>query len=179
MHQFTKVMEILSKLPLPPGEQLPPGASGPDIDEAEQALGLAFPDALKEWLGLCNGPCAGPGGIFGVKTSKDFLDLQQVSDWFPAWRTKGWIPVAGDGNGNYYVLAPSGGRWPVCFVDVSTDSDVIAFVVASGLASFLIALLRKEAGLDSGWPFERAAVVAEDPGVEGFRGDLPLPWEVD
>jgi hypothetical protein len=178
-HDFDGAMELLAALPLPPGEKLPGGASRSTIAEAEQRLGVAFPAAFRQWLTLCNGPCVGPGGVFGVETEKDFLDVEHVSGWFPRWRAKGWIPIAGDGSGNYYILIQFEDKSPVCFVDTSMDSEAIAFVVASDLARFLIALFGKEAGHDTGWPFDREAVVAKDPSIENFRGRLPLPWEVD
>lgn len=178
MHDLKKAMEISLTPPLPPGEHLPGGASRAAIDEAEARLGLTFPDALKDWLALCNGPCVGPGGVFGVRTAREFLDIEEVSSWFPTWRTRGWIPIAGDGSGNYYVLVPVEGKWPVCFVEASADSDAIAFVVASDLSLFLFALFQKEAGHDDGWPFDRATVVAVDPEIQVFRGCMPLPWEV-
>jgi cell wall assembly regulator SMI1 len=176
MHEFVTVIDLLSTLQLPPGEKLPGGVDRATIAEAEARLGLAFPDTLRNWLALTNGPCVGPGGVFGVKTEKEFLDLEHVSGWFPGWRVRGWIPIAGDGSGNYYILVQINDDWPVCFVDTTRNPDAISFVVASDLAQFLSALFAKEAG-SNGWPFDRALVMARDPRIERFRGILPLPWE--
>ena len=46
MNEFDIALRVLATLPLPPGEDLPAGASVSSIDEAERALGLKFPEML-------------------------------------------------------------------------------------------------------------------------------------
>jgi hypothetical protein len=67
-------------------------------------LGHPLPAALAAWLSVCNGAAIGPGGVFGQRPDERFLDIVSVRERHPGWRRQGWIPVAGDGCGNYYVL---------------------------------------------------------------------------
>jgi len=96
---------------------------------------------------------------------------------FPEWRQNGWVPVAGDGCGNYYVLMSNekhGENSPVIFVDTLSESDSGAYVVASSLFHFLRFYL--EADIDrTGWPFDEAYVVGRDPAIMNFH-DFELPW---
>jgi hypothetical protein len=54
-------------------------------------------------------------------------------------------PVAGDGRGNYYVLAKDG---TVGFVDTMKDPDRLDRQVASDLLSFVIELLAHDREVD-------------------------------
>jgi hypothetical protein len=50
----------------------------------------------------------------------------------PRWRERGWLSVAADGSGDYYVLITRGDLIDyVAFVDQS-DDDTLDYVVASG-----------------------------------------------
>jgi hypothetical protein len=95
------------------------------------------------------------------------------------WGARKWLPVAGDGCGNYYLLASAndfGAGFPVVFVEPTVDVSSPAYVAASGLWNFLDFMLSKELA-KSGWPFGMAEVVARDPGILRVTG-VPLPWEV-
>jgi hypothetical protein len=59
-------------------------------------------------------------------------------DLYPEWRTLGWLPVAGDGCGNYYVLAGDG---TVGFVDTTSDPGSVERQVSGDLLSFMTDLL--------------------------------------
>ena len=60
----------------------------------------------------------GPGGIFGPRPDEPYLDMPQRRDLFPEWAEQGWLPVAGDGCGNCYVLTADG---TAGFVVIWTD----------------------------------------------------------
>ena len=93
------------------------------------------------------------------------------------WKSKKWIPIAGDGCGNYYLLATSheyGRGRPVFFVDTHEDPNEPSYLVASDLWHFMSFLLRKELG-ESAWPFRKEFVVEEDPAIESYHG-LRYPW---
>ena len=177
MDELEEVCELLKSVPNKPGQELPGGIGRSAIQDFAKRSGFEVPEVLFEWLGRCNGPLVGPGGLFGLGTSKKFLDMEHLLSLFPSWRRQNWIPVAGDGNGNYYVLTRARGRWPVVFIETSTDSDVAAFVVASDLPKFLKALLSKEGGKNVGWPFKKSVVLANDPDISYFGEDFPLPWD--
>jgi hypothetical protein len=57
---------------------------------------------------------------------------------YPQWRAPGWLPVAGDGCGNYYVLAGDGS---VGFVEAVNDPGKISRRAAPDLLSFMAGLL--------------------------------------
>ena len=170
------IRDLLDRVPRAPGDSIPPGISMEVLDDfaARNALEIA-PD-LARWLSITNGPCVGPGGFFGVKTSHDFLDIEGIYQSYPQWLHKKWIPVAGDGCGNYYVILPCRGRWPVVFIDTSRDPLVVEYVVASKMLIFVKAILEKELGT-KGWPFEQRTVKQVDPELSLFSGALPMPWD--
>ena len=84
------------------------------------------------------------------------------TNWHAPWRDRGWLPVAGDGCGNQYVLVSHG----------------IAYVVASDLWTFLRFLLLRETG-DGRWPFDRRAVIAADPELAGLPIELKVMLGAD
>jgi hypothetical protein len=102
----------------------------------------------------------------------------------PLWRERGWIPVAGDGNGNYYVLdshTGGPGSHPVYFLDHETDLAKPEYVVASNLWHFLRFLLKREVegpqARAASWPFNQRLVLEADPELAAYAGVAPLPWE--
>ncbi len=66
-------------------------------------------------------------------------------DLFPGWAELGWLPVAGDGCGNLYVLAEDG---TVGFVDTMKDPCRLDRQVASDLLSSMIELLAHDQEVD-------------------------------
>jgi len=120
----------------------------------------------------------GPGGVSGIGTKRKSQDLDALMNLHPDWRSRGWVPVAGDGAGNYYVVATKGEFGPgepVLFIDVGVDESVPAFVAASDTWHFLRFMLKKELG-ESRWPFSKDEVVLMDPSVETFTS-VALPWD--
>ena len=105
-----------------PEEPCIEGASVQELGDLEQRLGRTLPAQLRDWLTICRGAAIGPGGFFGHLPDCPFLDLPSVLADYPEWRAQDWLPVAGDGCGNYYVLLPSG---QVGFVDTMADPAVI------------------------------------------------------
>jgi cell wall assembly regulator SMI1 len=172
-----EVLELLAKVPSPPNEEASPGATERDIAGCEARIGLNVPTKLRAWLLACNGPCVGPGGVFGIRPRRQDLDIEQILTLHPIWHEKGWIPIAGDGCGNYYVVASKGefGKGePVIFIDTMDDDAVPAYIVASEVWRFLRFLLKKELG-ESKWPYNRDEVAVADPDILSFE-DVTLPW---
>lgn len=173
------VLQLLQQVPRPPEEEIPSGTNQPELLAFEARTGISLPPELQEWLKTTNGPRIGPGGIFGVSSSNSDLDMDVVLGIYPEWKDEGWLPIAGDGCGNYYVLASKperGGRYPVYFIDTMRDTRALTYVVASGLWQFLWFLLNKEI-TPSKWPFDEKEVVATDPAIVDVGGDL-LPWKL-
>jgi cell wall assembly regulator SMI1 len=168
-------VNLLRFLEGPPDEQIPAGISDSEISLCEARLGILFPEKLREWLGYSNGPCVGPGGMMGVKTVRDNLDIEVILDLHPTWKEKGWLPVAGDGCGNYYVLVISNPKEsPVAFVDTMEAESELAYVVASDFWRFLFFLFRGDLR-ESRWPFDKVEFERMDPEI--FHLGLPLPWD--
>jgi cell wall assembly regulator SMI1 len=172
-----EVLELLAKAPAPPNEQLPPGAAESDLAGCEQRIGVSIPPELRAWLSTCNGPCV-CDGVFGVNPGRKHLDIERVIALSEDWRKKGWIPVSGDGCGNYYLVATQGefgeGE-PVFFIDTMGSTSEPAYLVASDIWHFLRFLL-KRALRQSRWPFDREEVSTADPDILTFHG-VPLPWD--
>ena len=172
-----EVLALLARVPAPPDEETPAGATEQQVAEFEKRTGVTIPAKLRSWLLACNGPCVGPGGVFGIKPKRADLDIEQVLSLFPKWREKGWIPVAGDGCGNYYVVATKrefGDGEPVLFIDTMEQDSVPAYIVASDVWRFLWFLFNDELG-ESKWPFNRDEVTTSDPDILSFH-DVDLPW---
>lgn len=64
---------------------------------------------------------------------------------FPTWRDSGWLPVAGDGCGNYFVLVTSGElAGQVGFIDTIADPGSIESMEGRSLWVFLRRLLSQD-----------------------------------
>lgn len=172
-----EVISLLHKV-LALKEQSPPsGTNETEILGFAIQNNLDVPPDLKAWLCVCNGSYIG-GGLFGVHTLERWLDVDSFYELYPSWKKQGWIPIAGDGCGNYYVLGKHSctvSGHPVFFIDTHEDADCLAYVVASGLWQFLRFVLRQEIGEDY-WPFNKQKVLEQDPMIEKCQEAL-LPWE--
>jgi cell wall assembly regulator SMI1 len=126
-----------------PEEEPARGASPGELDDLSARLGCSLPSVLKAWLSICRGAGIGPGGVFGQLPDRPFLDMARIRELFPSWLEQGWLPVAGDGCGNYYVLAEDG---TVGFVDTMNDPGQIDRLAAGDLLSFMIDLLARDQG---------------------------------
>lgn len=176
---------ILKVKPLDDQPVLIMPATNEELENFERFHDFVLPSEVKSWLRQCNGASINPGGFYSL-FGKDDDDVS--IDWhlneFPDWKRRGWIPIAGDGCGDVYILdssifIPSTGTHPVFFLD-QADYDMPNYVVASGLWKFLFFILeneiRRQQGLDAYWPFEKVKVVVKDPQIVECPG-IPMPWE--
>lgn len=173
-----RIQDLLEQVEKPPGYELPEGAEAGVVERA-RARGVPLPPAFVEWLALTNGPLVGPGGFYGLEPEKPWLDLEKLLDTHPLavqtrWRERGWVPVAGDGTGNEYVLLPRGDDGPVGFFEMTRSAEAPAYVVSSNLDRFLIGLLERELG-GKWWPFDAERMLAFDAGLAEIDPAL-LPW---
>lgn len=167
------VKEMALRVPSPPCEEAFAGTNHETISDLEKRIGIVVPLSLREWLCFANGPCIGPGGVLGIRPERHWLDIEEVLQSYPSWKGHGWLPVAGDGCGNYYVINTCE-CGSVYFVDTAMDADKLAYAVASDLWMFLWFLFNHELG-DTRWPFTREYVVANDPRIMNCSR-APLPW---
>jgi hypothetical protein len=121
-----------------PEDDPPRGASAAELTALASRLGQSLPSMLRTWLSICRGAAIGPGGVFGQRPDQPQLDMARIRDMFPHWRELGWLPVASDGCGNYYVLAKDG---TVGFVEPISDPVTINKCAAPDLLSFMTGLL--------------------------------------
>lgn len=172
------VIALLPLLSLAPEDSLPVGATPEQLTSFQQRVGVPLPTQLTEWLSICNGPCVGQGGVYGIRPERPSLDIESCLASLPAWCRSKFIPVAGDGCGSSYVLSvtPFEGLNPVFFVDHEDQWELEepSYAVASSLWHFLHFLFRKELG-DKGWPFESQKVLKEDPDLFKVEKRL-LAW---
>jgi hypothetical protein len=175
---WNEISSLLNRADRAPGTRLPDGIGALEAERLRSLLGDEVPTDLLNWLQIANGPCVGAGGLFGFGTSKHHLDIAFLWGLFPEWRQNGWIPVAGDGCGNYYLLVNNDKHRksnPVIFVDTFDESDSGAYLVASSLCHFLRFYLETDIQKTK-WPFGEAYVVGRDPAILNFH-DFTLPWE--
>lgn len=171
-----QIREMVARVPRPAELASPGGAHLNDIESLERKHGLALPDDLKKWLLAFNGAPIGPGGVFGVGDIPRHLSIDHYFGLYPEWRDAGFVPIAGDGCGGYFVIdsrVPSG--FPVHYVDPHEDSLQPQYAVASNLFSFLRFLLLREMG-ETRWPFDREYVLDLDPNLSSL-GKVVLPWD--
>lgn len=168
-----EVISLAQIVPREPGLELPRGATDGRIASFTLFEGVTIPPEVRDWLLFTNGPNIGPSCIFGLK------DLKEIYGSLPEWKKKLWLPITTDGCGDYYVLALDSEDLPlrpVYFIDPYTSGyDEPTYAVASGFWQFLRFLFRAELEEDTGWPFDKAHVLASDPELAGVRS-ARLPW---
>jgi hypothetical protein len=169
------------------GAAPPPGVLDTEIDAFQARLGLNIPRSLREWLRYSNAPATGYGIVLGLTLDNRNQNIEACyPDYLAFWKSdKGWIPIAGDGCGNPFVVATKeedGPGNPVLFFEILTDERKPAYVVASDVWHFFWFYIRqslRESGCayDDEWPFNKEKVIAADPDLQKYT-KYPLPWEV-
>jgi cell wall assembly regulator SMI1 len=168
--------------------QLPSGATDEEVDAFLQRTGIAMPPELREWLLIYNGPCLGEGGMYGIRPALEANDIEDRLESYPTWRENQWIPIAGDGCGNRYIVPTRGefgDGFPVLFIDVHEKPDTPTYIVASSVGKFLEFILAKglrearniQEDLLRCWPCNEDVVRVADPDIVRFHG-VPFPWDL-
>lgn len=143
--------------------------------EFRARTGLELPDEMVAILRDFNGVRIGAAGLYGVCPDQEFTDIEATYKLFPGWKDCCWIPVGGDGCGNYYVLLGNAPGRPVGFIDTLEDPNAIAYLVASGYWVFIEFYLGEASGEEL-WPFDRDYVLENDPELARCE-DAPMPWD--
>jgi cell wall assembly regulator SMI1 len=156
-----------------------PGASEASLHEFEERTGLTVPPELRRWLSFCDGALAGAGGIFGAGPDDPRLEIERFLALHANWTWLGWIPIASDGFGDYYMVATATSREPedaVFFVDCHEDFDLPSYVVGSDIWHFLVGYLSDELW-ESWWPFDEERKLTFDPAIAQLASVGALPWK--
>lgn len=157
------------------------GATRSELDALEARLPVILPEAVRDWLRLCNGGYFGGEYLMGARPDRSQIDLGHWLALHPEWISLGWLPVAGDGCGNVWVVDTHYDRasQPVYFVDNCMSSEEAQYVAASDLWHFVLGHLSNEllAAGEPRWPFARERTLAWDPDLAGYSGPVPLPWD--
>jgi cell wall assembly regulator SMI1 len=159
----------------------PRRASEAELRSFETRFGITLPAELREWLETYNGVEIDPGGLYGINTGSDYHDIEATLELVPEWLPGKWVPLAGDGCGNYWVMdcsEPGAPHHFISFID-EIDYSKLDYVVASGIWTFLDGMLRDEFQEIDWWPFDRERVLQHDPALATYRGPVPFPWEAD
>ena len=164
---------------------------GQGADEAFRAFearwNVVVPAAVREWLKMCNGALAGEGRLLGIATDPQ-VDIARTYEVYDQWPAMGWLPVADDGCGNYYVAATKAEGAPVYFIETIADENSPEYAVGSDIWHFLRSMLQRcivERDLPfdqmesnepaAKWPFDRHKVLTDDPALQNVAG-APKPW---
>lgn len=179
---YFQIQDLLKAVSASKGVHIPAPGGEDEINFVSNYFGGKELNELAVWIMITAGPVAGSQPLigFGIEPASDNSHcFDAVLRLFPEWKRRNWVPVAGDGCGNYYIY-PLGENLeeqrPIFFVDVMQSKIKPEYVVASHLFHFLTFLLESELGADY-WPFDKEEVLKRDPNIELVRG-LPLPWEI-
>lgn len=149
----------------------PPSESRRHIQSLEHLAAHQIPAEYAQWLEEFDGATIHTVNVFGLRGSGKLFDQQ--SDYL----NQGWLNIANDGCGNYYVMALDG-RFhlpcPILFVDSYAELDD-AFIVASDFCSFLQGLLANAEG-QFHWPFDKKTTLQLDPEL-AFAKNVRFPWD--
>jgi hypothetical protein len=173
-----EVLDLVHKVA--PANAVVRGASKEKLSEFESRTKVVLPSTVREWLGMCNGCLAGPGGLYGIAPvpPNEYIDIEATYEIEPLWKQQKLIPVAGDGCGSYYLIPTQqeyGPGCPVLFFDHEDGLDKATYIAASDIWMFIRFLLNEELGEES-WPYDREYVVQSDPGILAFSG-VRRPWD--
>lgn len=115
-----------------PLDPYPPPATESEIQSFCESIGVDFTTDIKEWLKISNGPA----GFFDINWAQKGCRIEEVWLDYPDWKRNGWVPIARDGFGNFYLKSVDRLREsPVCFVE-ALQSDKMAYAVASNALQF-------------------------------------------
>lgn len=157
----------------------PDGATSQLLDDFESRTGVKLPSDVREWLTLSNGAA----GFFGIRPDDEDRDIEGIWRWHPVWRSRKWIPVGRDLNGNFFVRVEGNTTDrpnAVYFVEGIGD-DCLQYAVASDAMHYAEFAIEELIALDETgnypWPLDRDFVLAKDPALKSAPATLLL-WNL-
>ncbi len=176
---MTDYSEVIKELQMlnEPGSLLPQGVSEDKVRSFEAQINTRLPLVLRDWLMLTNAPGVGGQYLMGID-AKPIQDMMRLLNLYPKWLEAGWLPVAGDGLGNFYVVTTKqdfGSGEPVIFLDHEFDTAQPDYIVASAFDIFVKQFVHKEL-VRNRWPFDKSLTLSIDPGIMAFKS-ISMPWD--
>lgn len=158
------------------------GASPPALERAMRRWDLPLDGVLREWFEFCNGVSIGPEALYGLEQSEPDLDVDVRRSLGVGWAEAGWVPVAGDGFGNSYVVDMAGktvqSHQAVIFVEAVDPLEPV-YAIASNMWTFVEKYVRRDEPGSSGWEvWDLTSAMRSDPELADVRGVVPMPWEL-
>jgi cell wall assembly regulator SMI1 len=156
-----------------------------EVARFEKHYGILLDANCKEWLLISNGSDAGQGGFYGIGHEKNSIQINY--EVHPYWILAQWVPVAGDGFGNTYLVdcSDASTRGYIFFIDSYGDASKITYYVSSNFWMFMYMMLISNSNNDYDinecedlWPFNKDFVLSIDPGIVKAPSEL-LPWNVN
>lgn len=172
----SRIRELLSKL-THPDNKIPDGLSKAEIIKLSQKIDITLPKDFSSVLEITNAPYINGQVLLGV-SSEDHRSLEAVYQMYPKWKYWGWLPIANDGCGNYYIIPTKndfGEGYPVIFIESTINSETPGYIVASNVAIFIEFLIERELKM-SRWPFDKQLLLSRDPNIQNYQ-NVNLPWE--
>jgi len=149
-----------------------------ECEAFSERTGIPLPDGIRAWLRILNGGYTGAGELLGINPGREDLNIESTYEAFPVWKAKGWIPIASDRFGNYYVVPTRqeyGAGFPVLFVDTMHSLHEPAYIVASNMEHFLPYFLEDALGVHV-FVFSKDYFLERDPKLRDYT-NVPFIWE--
>lgn len=142
------------------------------IAEFAMQTGIAPAQSWLDWLSVANGADLSSADYWlshctGLTRYPTRLpDARWHLARYPEWRSRGWIPIADDGCGDYFLLGQpfqGGPSDAVMFWDQATPAEAgIDYVISSDLWTFIVGVLELRGG-PTNWPFNDTHLLEFDP----------------
>ena len=167
----------------------PNGATDRDIDAVALFFGVDYLGILEVWLAGCRGPFLVSQPIVGFGATKrpgDFFHYRDILESHPDWVDFGWVPIASDGCGNFYIYPLKTGdeHYRPIFLVYAESPTEPSQVVASNLLRFILRLLRSELTDfdesiedDIDYVFSEEEIRANDPEAVGMEPPPVCPTQ--
>jgi len=186
MNAKEETIDLLHKLAVSENQKVPAGTDELAIADFEKENGVLLSPQLREWFLFCNGGALGPGALYGIGNASKFVDIESMWALYPEWKARGWLPLASDGCGDYYILdlgCKIQVEHPVFFID-QADLEPPSYIMASDVwqffrGLFLSELERDPETFDFYWPFDEKKVLEDDPKLRDYNGTVPFAWNAD
>jgi hypothetical protein len=176
-----EVIDLLDNLSESEGIAIPQGGGEDEFKDIATYMLVEDIAELAVWVSISTGPIPISQPLMGFSVDQNQNDsnhYKNVLSTYPEWRRRKWVPIAGDGCGNYYLyplMNDFNNRRPIFLVDVSKSTITPYCAVASHLFHFLVRLLESELNRED-YAFTRDKVLRQDVKIQQISS-LAMPWD--